>query len=85
VKFRAGDLCIVVSGDCYPETIGRVLTLTAPCAVWPDSWDTDPPVFIRDRRLPMSFWEPTLRLVRGDDVGISEEAPVRAPEPAEVA
>lgn len=72
-QFKSGDLVIVVAGDAFPESIGRVLTLTKKCDVWPDSWDTEPPYIPPGRRLPMSFWEPTLRLVRGQGVLMKRE------------
>ena len=85
-KFKSGDLVIVVWSNRYPSTIGRVLTLTAPCAVHPDSWDTSPEVFPAesDTCLPMSFWEPTIRLVRGEGLLMKHEdlAPIEKGVPA---
>lgn len=68
MKFQSGDLVIVVWSKFFPDVVGRVLTLTTPCPVWPDSWDTDPPVVPSGRAQHMSLWEPQIRLVRGQGV-----------------
>ena len=82
MKFKSGDLVIVVWSNRFPQTIGRVLTLTTPCDVWDDSWDTDPPVFTDHSTLPMSFWEPTLRLVRDGGIVVDVEGMQPFPEKA---
>ncbi len=65
---KPGDLAVIVGG-LYPQFIGHVVTITGPCPVYPDSWDTDPPKYIRGFRQPMSFTDRTLRPIRdpGED------------------
>lgn len=79
MKFKSGDMVLVVGG-VYPQFIGRVLTLTTVCVVYENSWDTDPPQFIVGfSRLPVSFNEETLRLIKDGDLALDETSDLTLP------
>lgn len=65
---KQGDLAIVVSGK-VPELIGMIIKVSTRCNVYPNSWDTEPPVFYKHYKKPVSFSDATLRPIRdpGDD------------------
>ena len=65
---KPGDLAICIASPAFPELIGRVFTVTRICDTWSDSWDTDPPQFVRHYRKPVSFMDWTLRPLRGDEL-----------------
>jgi len=50
--------------------VGTIFTLTTPCTVWPDSWDTSPEFFPEPGMLSHSFVEDQLR--RFDSPGEQE-------------
>jgi len=73
MKFKSGDMVIVIGG-VFKEFHGKILTLTTPCTVYYDSWDTEPPQYVRPfRRLAVSFHEETLRLIKDGDLHVTDD------------
>lgn len=73
MRCKPGDLAVCISSPAFPELIGRIFTVTKICEFYPDSWDTDPPQFVKPYRRPVSFVDSTLVPLRGslasDDLG----------------
>lgn len=61
MRFKSGDVCQVIHTRNFPQTLGRIFTLTTPCTVYTGAWDTDPPQMVPGYEVPCSFHENTLR------------------------
>lgn len=66
---KPGDLAIVVLSPAIPELLGMIVQVTKLSDEFPNSWDTEPPVYISGNPWPVSFDDRSLRPIRdpGDD------------------
>lgn len=69
MKFKSGDMVIVVSGvQGYEHLIGRIVTLTQPCNIYANAWNSNPTLHVQWSPHSVSLDESTLRLIKGGDL-----------------
>lgn len=78
MRCRVGDLAVIVGGvDLF---LGRIVTVTTRCTVYPESWETDPPLYYPGFSQSVSVADCTLTPIRPGDGADEVAADVSKPE-----